>query len=180
MNNQIFSLQPFPSDDILPDIKIKSAIAFKNNILDISYTLVGNLADVIIPPPSNTPVRQHKLWQDTCFEFFFGIQNSPAYWEFNLSPAGHWNVYRFKDYRQGMQEEIALRILPFSIQSYPDALSLVLNLDLTAIISVDYSLEVAITTVTKHNDGKVRYWALTHTGSEADFHRRDSFISIYD
>jgi hypothetical protein len=35
---------------------------------------------------------------------------------------------------------------------------------------------VGITTVIKHKDGEVTYWALIHQGKEADFHIRESFI----
>jgi hypothetical protein len=116
------------------------------------------------------------LWEDTCFEFFLGIKNSAQYWEFNLSPAGHWNVYRFDGYRQGMQEETAFENLPFNVQNQADGLALGLDVDLDKIISVQQAIEVAITTVIKDRDGEVTYWALTHRGVEADFHLRDSFI----
>ncbi len=44
------------------------------------------------------------------------MRNSTKYWEFNLSPAGDWNVYRFTDYRQGMEEETAISSLPFNLE----------------------------------------------------------------
>ncbi len=105
-----------------------------------------------------------------------GIKNSQQYWEFNLSPAGHWNIYRFNGYRQGMQEETAFTTLPFIVQNQSDTFVLALNMDLSGIVSEEQGLEVAITTVIKHRDGEVSYWALTHQGKEADFHLRDSFM----
>ncbi|OUL24902.1 DOMON-like domain-containing protein [Nostoc sp. 106C] len=176
MNNQSFSLQPFPSTNQLLDLKIVGKIVRNDNQLAIEYTLLGDIEEVALHPPSQTPSRKHELWQDTCFEFFLGIKNSPKYWEFNLSPAGHWNVYRFDGYRQGMQEEAALITLPFILQQQADSLELTLDFDLDKIIPVEQALEVAITTVIKDRDGEVTYWALTHQGAEADFHRRDSFI----
>ncbi len=176
MNEQIFSLQPCPSVSPRPPFQIAGTIARQANRLVMSYTLSGNLAEVVLPPPTALPSRQHELWQATCFEFFLGIQHSSQYWEFNLSPSGHWNVYRFSDYRQGMQEEMAFASLPFGVQTQENARSLSVDLDLTALIAVNQALEVAIATVIQHRDGKVTYWALTHRGVEADFHRRDSFI----
>ncbi len=176
MNNQSFSLQPFPTTGQIPDLKIAGNITRNANQLTIEYKLSGDIKKVAIAPPSQTPLRKHELWQNTCFEFFLGIKNSPKYWEFNLSPAGHWNVYRFDGYRQGMQEEAALITLPFIVQQQADSLALTLDLDLDKIIPLEQTLEVAITTVIKHKDGEVTYWALTHQGTEADFHRRDSFI----
>ncbi|MBD2342626.1 DOMON-like domain-containing protein [Anabaena subtropica] len=176
MSQQTFSLQPFPSAEILPDVKITGNISRKDNQLAINYQLVGDLKQIIIAQPSNTPARKDELWQDTCFEFFLGIQNSQRYWEFNLSPAGNWNVYHFDGYRQGMQEEKAFTRLPFKIEQQTDSLALALNFNLPQIITVEQILEVSITTVIKHKDGGVSYWALAHRGVEADFHLRDSFI----
>ncbi|MBW4424932.1 MAG: DOMON-like domain-containing protein [Nostoc desertorum CM1-VF14] len=175
MSEQIFSLQPFPSTKSLPNLKIAGNIARNGNKLTIRYTLGGDLKEIVIPPPSKTPLRKHELWQDTCFEFFVGIKDSQRYWEFNLSPAGHWNVYRFDGYRQGMQEETAFENLSFNVQNQSDGLTLALDAGLGKIILAEQALEVAITTVIKDKDGEVAYWALTHRGTEADFHIRDSF-----
>ncbi|MCC5659976.1 DOMON-like domain-containing protein [Nostoc sp. XA010] len=176
MNDQTFSLQPFPSTTSLPNFKIAGNIARNGNKLAIRYMLEGDLKEIAIVPPSNTPSRKHELWQDTCFEFFLGVKDSQRYWEFNLSPAGHWNVYRFDGYRQGMQEETAFENLSFNVHNQADALALVLDVDLGKIISAEQAIEVSITTVIKYRNGEVTYWALTHQGAEADFHLRDSFI----
>ncbi|QIR39225.1 DOMON-like domain-containing protein [Tolypothrix sp. PCC 7910] len=176
MNHQLFSLQPFPGTKKFPDVKIAGNIARHSNNLTIQYSLLGDIKEIAITPPSATPLRKHGLWQNTCFEFFIGVRNSPQYWEFNLSPCGDWNIYRFDDYRQGMQEEAAFSTLPFMVQQQAESVEINLNLDLDKIISTEQALEVAITTVIKTQDGDVTYWALTHRGAEADFHLRDSFI----
>ncbi|AFY79138.1 MAG: DOMON-like domain-containing protein [Hydrococcus sp. C42_A2020_068] len=175
MNEQSFSLQPFGLNP-LPDLKINGSIARNANRLTVRYALLGDLAKIIIPAIADLPARKHELWQETCFEFFLGIENSTRYWEFNLSPAGHWNVYCFDDYRQGMQEELAIASLPFSVQRQASALLLTLELDLNECILADRTLDVAVTAVVKSKDEDVTYWALSHRGSQADFHRRDSFI----
>ncbi|WP_392478001.1 DOMON-like domain-containing protein [Nostoc sp. C110] len=183
MNNQTFSLQLFPSTKSLPNLKIAGNISRNGNQFAIHYMLEGYLKEIAlakptggIAQPSNTSLRKHELWQETCFEFFLGIKNSQQYWEFNLSPSGHWNVYRLDGYRQGMQEETAFENLPFNVQNQSDSLAIALNVDLDKIISMEQAIEVAITSVIKDRDGEVTYWALTHRGTEADFHLRDSFI----
>ncbi|MEA5503070.1 DOMON-like domain-containing protein [Halotia wernerae UHCC 0503] len=176
MNKQTFSLQPFSSTETLPNLNITGNIARCNNQLAISYQLLCDLKEVAIAPPSNIPMRKHELWKDTCFEFFLAIKDSQRYWEFNLSPAGHWNVYRFDGYRQEMQEETALTILPFHEKQQLDSLAIALDMDLDQIIPAGQAIAVAITAVIKHADGEVTYWALTHRGVEADFHLRESFV----
>lgn len=173
---QTFSLQPFPSGQSLPNVKIVGRIERNANRLVICYDLKGDIKDIAIALPADTPARKHELWQDTCLEFFLGIEKSDRYWEFNLSPSFHWNVYHFDGYRQGMQEEIAFKMLPFKIESAADSLELVVEIDLDKIVSKESAIDLAITAVVKDKNGEVTYWALTHTGKEADFHRRDSFI----
>jgi hypothetical protein len=176
MSAQIFSLQPFPTAGPEPSLKITGNIARHFNTLTIHYVLLGHLGELVIPAPADVAARKNGLWEKTCFEFFLAVKDAPQYWEFNLSPAGHWNVYRFAAYRQGMQEEAAFRSLPLNIRKQTDSLSLALEFDLSMIVPADQDLEVAISAVVKHREGKATHWALTHRGPQADFHRRDSFI----
>jgi hypothetical protein len=176
MNEKPFSLQPFPSINPLPSLKITGNIARRSNTLAIRYALVGPLAELVIPAPANLPARRNGLWEETCFEFFLGVKDSDGYWEFNLSPAGDWNVYRFASYRQGMQEETAFTSLPFSVDNQSDSLRLALELDLEKIVQPDQTVELAVSAVLKLKNGEVTYWALTHSRPQADFHCRDSFI----
>jgi len=176
MNGQSFSLKPFPSTGSLPNLKITGNIARNTNMITINYMLLGPLAELVIPAPADMPSRKDALWEETCFEFFLGVNNSDQYREFNLSPAGHWNVYRFTSYRQDMQEEPAFTALPFSVRRQPDTLRLSLKLNLNRIILTEQTLEVGISSVIKQRNDQRTYWALTHPGPQADFHRRDGFI----
>ncbi|MEA5468683.1 hypothetical protein VB714_07370, partial [Spirulina sp. 06S082] len=101
---------------------------------------------------------------------------SSQYWEFNLSPSGHWNIYHFQDYREGMREEIKFMTLPFLIREENNRVSLNIELNLDAIASPDRVLEVAISTVIKFKNGDLAYYALTHPQKQADFHHQDSFV----
>ncbi len=187
-----FSLQPFPKKESAPkdvsSLSITGAIARRAATLTLHYELCGAIATLKIPPPATQPSRQNGLWQTTCFECFLAVKGTTQYWEINLSPAGHWNVYRFSAYRQGMQPELAWSSLPVCVQRNvqsaapkPDrqpeteTLQLDLELNLTAIVSPEQSLEIGISAVVQQQDGTITYWALNHPGPEADFHQRDSF-----
>lgn len=175
MKARKFALQPFPGMGRCPLI-ITGSINRVSHILAVRYAVCGLPADVLIPPPAELPDRRHGLWQETCFEFFLALKTTPGYWEGNLSPAGHWNVYRFSDYREGMQEEATFATLPYRVETQADRLTLALECSLKQIIPPDQPLEVAVSAVIKHADGRVTYWALDHTGPHPDFHRRESFI----
>lgn len=176
MSHQGFALQPFSCDLPLPDVSITGHIGRSRQTLSLSYELQGSLVEVVIPGAAGPPRRKDELWTTTCFEFFLALPESQRYWEFNLSPAGHWNVYRFDGYRQGMQTESAFTILPFSVQIQPTRVRLDIEVDLEKIIPATQPLEVAITAVIQSAQGEVSYWALTHAGSQADFHLRQGFM----
>lgn len=168
-----FTLQSFGEPH--PDITITGTLEREENQLAIAYTVSGNLNQVIVPPPSS-PTRQFDLWEGTCLEFFLGQPHQPNYWEFNLSPAGDWNVFHLEAYRQGLQEVEAIKALPFQVHHRQTSLALSLTLDLKQIMAAPPALDVGICAVIQSPDQPLTYWALCHPGSEADFHRRDSFI----
>ncbi|MBS1126787.1 MAG: hypothetical protein H6Q93_776 [Nitrospirae bacterium] len=176
MNSRRFSLKPFLTAGLPPDVKITGNISRSFNTLTITYMLIGPLTDLLIPSPAENPLRKDHLWEETCFEFFVAEKDSGQYWECNLSPSGHWNLYRFTSYRQGMQEETAFTALPFSVQSQPDVFRLSAEIDLEKFIPAEQVLQIAVSSVIKTIDGGITYWALIHPGPQADFHRRDSFI----
>lgn len=171
-----FRLQPFAAVGPHPDLTITGSISRGPRILAIRYAVHGSLAELVIPGPAEVPARRHGLWEQTCFELFLAVKHAPRYWEFNLSPGGHWNVYRFADYREAMQEEPAIATLPFRFEARRDALDLTLECSLDRIIGIDQPLEVGISAVIQHMEGRTSFWALTHPGPHPDFHRRDSFI----
>ena len=176
MNGRSLSLQPFSPISPALNFKVAGHIARRGDTLSIRYDHHGPLAELVIPALADPPSRKHGLWEETCFEFFLGVKDSPRYWEFNLSPAGNWNVYRFAGYRQGMAEETALTSLPLSVRRRADSLEVALELDVGRIVSADQPLMVGIAAVIKRAGGGLSYWALTHPGPQADFHRRDSFV----
>lgn len=171
-----FSLQPFPDPATpAPGLSLTGTVARAGDRLSIHYSLAGPDQSRVLLAAAEPPVRKHHLWETTCFEFFLGPSQTDRYWEFNLSPAGHWNVYRFEQYRQGMQEETAFEALPFEVSIAPDRMSLAITLNLAPLVSATTPLDVAITAVIE-SDNSISYWALAHVAPEADFHQRNSFM----
>lgn len=169
MNVQTFSL--FPFDSVI--LNLSGSIERIDHRLALQYNLSDDRSQVLIPA-AKLPSRQHNLWKTTCFEFFIGVHNDRQYWEFNLSPSGDWNVYRFENYRAGMQEETAFSSLPFKVERRSHQTSLTIELDLN-LLEIASPIEVGITAVIEHTDHQTSYWALKHCGTEADFHIRESF-----
>jgi len=169
------SLQPFSS--AAPNLQLTATMERnRENTLTLHYHLQADGSQLVIPSPASHPTRRHGLWETTCFEFFLGLTGDDRYWEFNLCPNGDWNVYRFDRYRQGMVEEAAIATLPFTVDVRSDVITLALTCSLAPLVPIPQSLQAAITTVIAQPDGNITYWAVAHCGSEADFHRRDSFV----
>lgn len=171
-----FFLKPFHAEKGDDDSKLAAVINRRSGILAVSYELIGPMQNLSIPASTGEPKRRNGLWVETCFELFIGPVDSEGYWEFNLSPSGDWNVYRFNAYRQGMQEEHAIEALPFSVTVLPDSLKLGVEIELGKFILPEQAIDVALCAVIKDANASVTYWALAHYGTKPDFHRRDGFI----
>jgi hypothetical protein len=177
MKNHGFFLQPFPRANPRSRFELGGTIARRGpGALSVRYMLFGDMDELLIPEPASVPARKRGLWEETCFELFLAAAERPHYLELNLSPSGHWNVYRLEAYRQGMREESSLASLPFAVQIGPRSLRVSLELDLTGFFPAKQPVDVAISAVIKHKDGELTYWALRHGGPKPDFHRRDGFI----
>ncbi|MBI5142959.1 MAG: DOMON-like domain-containing protein [Nitrospirae bacterium] len=173
-----WSLIPFAAPQPSRDLRISGVISRQSNVFSISFQMDGNLSGIVLPDIAEPPARRNELWQETCFEFFvanLADTASSGYLEFNLSPSGHWNVYRFDDYRQGMRQETAVASLPLQVRREPGRLLLECECNLAAIGLADQALAVGISAVVRHRSGETTYWALAHRGEKPDFHRRDGF-----
>ncbi|XID75462.1 DOMON-like domain-containing protein [Alkanindiges sp. WGS2144] len=124
--------------------------------------------------------RRDKLWEQTCFEVFVGIKDQPDYREINLSPQQYWNCYRFEDYRQPdvMPPAWADDIELIQLSCQANKLQATLNLQ-QFIQQQDCYLEdikLGICAVIQLNNQKQLFYALQHSGHQADFHRRQDWI----
>lgn len=177
LSRQPFQLVPFESLPAGLNLTLQGTCqrSSSGDDLVLHYQLHGDLDAVLIPEPEARPSRRDGLWETTCFECFFAKPNHPTYWELNLSPSGHWNVYKLERYRQGLRADPAYAGLRPRIEVHHQALEISVGIPLPAPLRDGSQLELAICAVVALRHGNTSYWALRHTASEADFHRRDSF-----
>jgi hypothetical protein len=173
----LFSLQPFTPVRPPSNLRITVQVSRRSNAAILSYTVHSPIKELCVPDPADRPLRKGGLWEETCLEFFLATKDSPRYWEINLSPSGHWNVYRFSAYREAVQEEAAFTSLPFRVKRGKDLFLLDLELHLDRIIHSETPLQAGISAVLKLRSGEMTYWALSHPAQRPDFHRRESFIA---
>jgi hypothetical protein len=178
MRPRRFLLKPFPGDGNPAGLTIGGSIGRRADTLSILYEVRGNLSKVSIPTAAEAPRRKDRLWEATCFELFLGTEDSEEYWELNLSPSGHWNVYRFTRYREGMREETAIPSLPFDVRRDSEALALTAEFGIGRIVPAGRALAAAVAAVIETTDGGKSHWAPAHPSSQPDFHRRDGIALI--
>jgi hypothetical protein len=172
-----FILSPFNTGDAR-NLGVRGKLERKSGRLIVVYELNGPVKNLAIPQLSMKPERKNRLWEETCFELFLSPVDSEAYWEFNLSPSGDWNVFKFSAYRQGMQEEQAFETLPFTVEILTESMQLAVEIDPGKFIPDGKAVNVGISAVIKDVHGERSYWALTHNEIKPDFHRKDGFLIV--
>jgi hypothetical protein len=175
LNPLRFLLMPFPGEGNPAGVTVGGSIARRADTLSVRYEVRGNISGLSIPAAARAPRRVDRLWEETCFELFLGGTDSAEYRELNLSPSGHWNVYRFTGYREGMREEPAYASLPFAVRTGPKTLELSVELDVGRIFPTGKTIEAGVDAVIKTTDGWKSHWALVHPALRPDFHRKEGF-----
>lgn len=175
MNPIPFSLQPFPGKAHRPGLKIGGTIGRRGEILSLSCSFRGDLSEIAIPSASKIPERRDRLWEETCLELFLAGKGSEGYREFHLSPSGHWNIYRFSRYREGMREERVVSSLPFQVLLEPGSLRVSLEMQLGMFHPAGETIHAAVSAIVRTVPGAINHWALVHPAPRPDFHRREGF-----
>lgn len=171
-----FHLHPFGQPGRTDGNLISGSITRHEELLTIFYELSGDVDLIQIPKPVEKPARRHLLWEHTCFELFLKKKEVNEYLEFNLSPSGNWNIYRFDDYRKGMAEAPIVSEFPFTVKRKPNALEIKLEIHLDKIFPPNLTIAAGISAVIKTRDDNITYWALAHPAPKPDFHHPDSFV----
>jgi hypothetical protein len=173
-----FQLKPFGATGA-PGIEIGGTVERHGGLLQLEIRVAAPAGDgpaaIVWPCADQPPQRHDGLWRHTCLEMFLTHPDDEGYWEFNLAPNGHWNVYQLEGYRRGLRPDLHYTSLPFNISQQGGRTALVLRCPLPAPLAQRRPLQLAITAVLEHRADPTSYWALHHGGLEADFHRRDGF-----
>ena len=174
-------LLPYLKSKETQDFKIIVSVLKEGSTFKLEYTLIGNLDEILLPPPKLPVERKDNLWKSTCFEAFITWEKNPGYFELNLSPSGDWNFYSFQGYRLGQKQEDRVKGLTHSVtQSEPGIVVHKVTLDLSEVLkdARPERLLYGLTTVLQKKDGSQSYWAIEHRSLVPDFHVRESFSLV--
>jgi len=173
-------LHPFAADSF-PAIELRATAAFSAGGLNLSFVLCGDqaaFAQLVVPSPTVPDAageRRNHLWQSTCLECFVADTRTPGYFEINLSPAHHWNVYHFSNYRQGMT---APPVPPPTLHAWRDDGLYRLDALFTGLplVADPAHWRLGLSAVLAGTDGEKGYFALVHPGVQPDFHHPNGFV----
>ena len=168
------TLEPHPSSQA-PAIRIEAEAERSGaNRLVLRYAVTGDVESLLLPPPA-PPGPADGLWQHCCFEAFVRTHGEAGYYEFNFAPSGKWAVYRFSDYRAGMEpiDEVPEIETRLDSAGYSLAASIDLEEELGLLDALPWQL--GLTAVIETRDGGRSFWAMTHPSGAPDFHHRDCF-----
>ena len=142
-----------------------------SDVVKIEYVAIGLIETVLIPD-AELPSRKDELWRHTCFEAFFSLEH--GYVEFNFAPSRHYAVYRFEEYRGGMQPALDWPAPDIYVERNEERYSLTAWIDLKPLGRLG---PVGLSAVIEAKDGIKSYWALAHAPGPPDFHNPDCFIA---
>ncbi len=172
-----FVLQPFSKLPPERQIQVGGRIERRGSMLAVDFLVSGHVAKVLADPlkPVKERQRADQLWERTCFEMFFADPASPVYREVNVSASGDWNIYRFTGIRTGMQPEEMARVRDVTLRRELDSMRMTFVVESKLFDSIS-KLAVSLNAVIENAAREKTYWALVHTQSRPDFHRREAFL----
>lgn len=134
----------------------------------LEFRLSGSFEDLNIIKQKGAVGRKDNLWENTCLELFLLNSQTGEYIEINISPWGDWNCYLFSCYRKDMR---AYNLGAPWVKKVGN-LGWKLTIDRPH-FSFD---KINIAAVLKYRSGTKEYWALSHPGSQPDFHNESAFL----
>lgn len=177
-SNHSSNLVPFNADATLSSIEVKTQVDEK--IWAWEFKLNGDLSKIILPTFTHQSKRQDELWKSTCFEAFVAISQN-NYIEFNFSPTGNWNCYRFSGYRENMRQFSEIELLDFTILSNNSENQGNYHCRMSVKLANPLPIsKMGMTAVIQTTNGNINYWALKHGGEKADFHREQDWLFSFD
>ncbi len=168
-------LEPFAAAAGRPPFRVTARLERSAGNLALRVAMTGS--GLLVPATDGEqPGRRDGLWQHTCAELFVGAVGRPGYLEWNLSPSGHWNLYRFDGYREGGRPEPAITAEAPRVTRAGSELVMEADLPLAPLGLAADPLELGLSAVLEATDGTLSYWALVHPSARPDFHDRRGFL----
>lgn len=160
-------LHPWPGEPAPDGVAVKARVCPDDHGLRLSWMVEDRLGVIDWPVVSEEPGRRDGLWEGTCLEAFRGGADAASYEELNVSPAGHWQIYDFFEYRAGCRVDPAVAKPDIRVRTG----------DGVHVVDVCWAmprrpsvLRLGLTAMVRTHAGAMSCWALRHPGTQPDFH----------
>lgn len=173
---QLLKLHPDSRSIAVTQVEVDVARP-RSDRLVLSYILIGNLRDVLMPPVT-APTRSDELWRHTCFEAFVRASVGADYYELNFAPSTQWAAYRFSSYRSGMSVAMEVGAPIIEVQSSTGRYTFQVTLEFDQLSGLPRlaGWHLGLSAVIEDSDHRISYWALAHPAGKPDFHHAECFV----
>ena len=156
--------------------QVNADISLIQNTLYLKYIISGNISKIKLAPTK----QSNDLWKNTCFELFLSNKNISEYLEFNWSPNGQCNTYKFNDYREKANQDIYERS-DFIVKKENNNIifeSKILLNKYNPYIYLDINnLLMGMSVIIETNT--LDYWSNQHLHNRPDFHNKNSYLTLH-
>lgn len=147
----------------------------RSKIIRLKFQIEGEVEKIGLSSNSRgfektQQLRQHGLWNATCFELFLKPVGQEHYYEFNWNTESAWNLYRFDRYRipQPPMENFEFSLNKKSWNGKTLELEIFNE-------SPHEKFKAGLSAILLDTKGTMDFFALSHPAREADFHDARSF-----
>ena len=158
------------------ELTIVSRLTFDSNNISLHFKISGAVKKYQIPLKENLK-RANNLWKATCFELFLANSKTQSYYEINISPTLHWNIYRLETYRAEPKELISSSKPIIEIKEDEKSYEIDFELECKELDLVEFDqYNLAVILLNKQNERE--FWAVNPVGERPDFHDRGGFCRL--
>ena len=156
------------------ELTIEGILTLSSNKISLHFKITGVLKNYQFPQIDKLK-RANELWKATCFELFLANSKTKIYYEINISPTLHWNIYRLETYRAEPKELIVSSEPLIEIREDEESYEIDFELECKELNLAEfdqYNLAVILLNIENERE----FWAVNLVGESPDFHDRGRFI----
>lgn len=155
------------------ELTVEGTLILNSNKLSLHFKISGALKSYSFPKKEKLK-RANELWRATCFELFLANSKTKIYYEINISPTLHWNIYRLETYRAEPKELIVSSEAIIKIREDEQSYEINFELECKELDLAEFD-QYNLAVILLNNQNEREFWTIRPMGKSPDFHDRDGF-----
>ena len=150
------------------ELTIESTLTFDSNKIFLHFKITGILKNYQFPKRDKFK-RADELWKATCFELFLANSKIQSYYEINISPTLHWNIYRLAKYRAEPKELMVSNEPLIELREDKKHYEIDFELECKELDLAEFDqYNLAVILLNRENERE--FWTVNPVGESPDFH----------